>query len=719
MIEPLIQLLSGLGYVLDTPGSLARGVLSGRPGERVGGREMLEEWGALEENKPGLDWGDALGFGAEMLVDPLNLLAGAPLAYKALGKLDKLTDLKPHQLAAAGPEMGMLPLSKIRQATGRNPRIPTMEELQQAHGPWGKSLSPEEIDAFSAIDSTLAEGIEQALTKRPFDGDSPNYAPLQLGIPPINSEDQVWRELISYLDPAIARGETPHDMMLYSDIGPRDVNAGAFSKPLTPQNAKQMVGQTVHQRTYPFGEFSPFREGSSLGRDIDPESVMLNLLVPQGGQSVLSPPHHPHIKTRGPGDYLRPLFLPRDTKMRIAGAVDQPIARVGHAWSMLDPAGRPFPEYDTVRYSYGNDQIWKADAAKRWLEETAQSGQIPEFVPEEIMLPGWEKMMGQESVQKHLIAEAQLPPPIPGARSPYRRLSNEEILQAMEEARRDPKLLRKIQDDPSLERYLDSVMSRLHENPRRFSYDDLRSSSELTAPYPEANPANLLRSVPVKDPGWREIHSEASELPIEPEAMSQFAETYLTPGARVRFRTPEGIARNTETGQWGEHKGKTYGDVQSQILGGDYTPDQLKEITNANADIRSMMTRLRENDQGTLRLTPDAQAMMDPNDPRRTRALEYSEDDLYDINANIEGQKRRLKDIEQERAERMMGVQLDTGENVLFGDEANPIQQALAHLSPEQAIQAENRAILRGLPMPALLSALLGYNAAILPERGQ
>jgi hypothetical protein len=711
MLEPLIQLLSGLGYLADTPGSLARGVLSGQPGERVGGREMLEEWGVLGQNTPGLDWGDALGFGAEMLVDPLNLLAGAPLAYKALGKLDKLTDLKPHQLAAAGPEMGMLPLSKIRQATGRNPKIPTLEELQQAYGPWGKSLSPEETDAFSAIDSTLGGDIERTLTHQPFMDESTNYPPLQLGIPPIRSEDQVWRELISYLDPAIARGESPHDMMLYSDIGPRDVNAGAFSKPITPQNASQMVGQTVHQRTYPFGEFSPFREGSSLGRDIDPEKVLLNLLVPKGGQSALSPPHHPGIKTHGPGDYLRPLFLPRDTEMRIAGAVDQPIARTGHAWSMLDPAGRPFPEYDAVRYSYGNDQIWKADATKRWLEETARSGQIPEFVPEEIMVPGWEKMMGQEVIQKHLIAEAELPPPVPGAHSFYRRLSNEEILQALEEARRDPKLMRMIERDPYIGRHIDNVLSMTRQRPRRFDYDDLSHLRELTAPYPEADPTNLLRSVSINDPGWREIHSESREIPLDPEVLSQFAETYLAPGTRVRFRAPEGMARNSETGQWGEYNKKTYGDVQSQILGGDYTPDQLKEITNANADIRNMMTRLRENDRGTLR--------WDANDPENTLLREYSEDDLYDINANIEGQRRRLKEIEQERAERLMGVRLDTGENVYWGDEGNLIEQALAHLTPEQAIQAENRAILRGIPLPALLSALLGYNAAMAPERAQ
>jgi hypothetical protein len=80
MIEPLIQMLSGLGYAVDTPGALLRGVLSGAPGERRGGREMLESWG-MGKNTPGLDFGDVLGFGAEMLLDPLNLV-GAGLVGK-------------------------------------------------------------------------------------------------------------------------------------------------------------------------------------------------------------------------------------------------------------------------------------------------------------------------------------------------------------------------------------------------------------------------------------------------------------------------------------------------------------------------------------------------------------------------------------------------------------------------------------------------------------
>lgn len=83
MDDWLLELLAGVGYIFDTPGALTRGVLAGKPGERVGGREMLEEWGVLGENTEGLDAGDVAGFGADLLFDPLNLFGGLGLASKA------------------------------------------------------------------------------------------------------------------------------------------------------------------------------------------------------------------------------------------------------------------------------------------------------------------------------------------------------------------------------------------------------------------------------------------------------------------------------------------------------------------------------------------------------------------------------------------------------------------------------------------------------------
>lgn len=90
-MSPLLEaILSGVGTVgelLDAPGGYVRGALAGDLGERRSGREMLESWGVLGENEEGLDAGDVLGFGADMLLDPLNLLSGGTLgAMKAANK---------------------------------------------------------------------------------------------------------------------------------------------------------------------------------------------------------------------------------------------------------------------------------------------------------------------------------------------------------------------------------------------------------------------------------------------------------------------------------------------------------------------------------------------------------------------------------------------------------------------------------------------------------
>lgn len=94
------------GESLDKPGRSVRGLLSGKireglawlpfsdalgitdPSEATGGREMLENWGALAPNQEGLDAGDVAGFGAEILFDPLNLVGGGLIA-RSLGKAGK------------------------------------------------------------------------------------------------------------------------------------------------------------------------------------------------------------------------------------------------------------------------------------------------------------------------------------------------------------------------------------------------------------------------------------------------------------------------------------------------------------------------------------------------------------------------------------------------------------------------------------------------------
>jgi len=112
--------LSGLttvGHILDTPGSIVRGLLAGEPGrafggilepsERVYGREMLENWGMLGPNKRGLDVGDVAGFGAEVVLDPLfwssGLLKGA---LSKSGMLARKAGLLKNLRLAARPAIG-------------------------------------------------------------------------------------------------------------------------------------------------------------------------------------------------------------------------------------------------------------------------------------------------------------------------------------------------------------------------------------------------------------------------------------------------------------------------------------------------------------------------------------------------------------------------------------------------------------------------------------
>lgn len=92
------SLLGTLGYVLDTPGAYTRGVLAGRPGERVSGRELLTDWGITDQNDPNAwEVADFLGAGAEVVADPFFFLTPLKLTkagrvLEAAGGLDDVFD---------------------------------------------------------------------------------------------------------------------------------------------------------------------------------------------------------------------------------------------------------------------------------------------------------------------------------------------------------------------------------------------------------------------------------------------------------------------------------------------------------------------------------------------------------------------------------------------------------------------------------------------------
>lgn len=69
--------LGTLGYIMDTPGALVRGILAGKPlsvfgtsDERVDGRELLRQYGLAGKDD---NWGNfSAGLGAEVLLDPMT-----------------------------------------------------------------------------------------------------------------------------------------------------------------------------------------------------------------------------------------------------------------------------------------------------------------------------------------------------------------------------------------------------------------------------------------------------------------------------------------------------------------------------------------------------------------------------------------------------------------------------------------------------------------------
>lgn len=117
LLNAILGFGSGVLDVLDMPGSYLRGALGGRLGERLSGRDMLEEWGILGENQEGFDVGDVAGFGADVLFDPLNALGGVGIARKLsqIGKHNKTSEAL--RAAGAMPEE-VAALTKVVNDTG-------------------------------------------------------------------------------------------------------------------------------------------------------------------------------------------------------------------------------------------------------------------------------------------------------------------------------------------------------------------------------------------------------------------------------------------------------------------------------------------------------------------------------------------------------------------------------------------------------------------------
>jgi len=129
LMDDLLSAASTLGTVVDTPAAGVRALAAGRnplealidPSKRVSGRDVLQHWGVVGGNTPGIDIGDALGFAADIALDPLNLIGGGVLTKAVKGLRAAKASNKASKAARAAGQMPeeIAKLTKIVDESGK------------------------------------------------------------------------------------------------------------------------------------------------------------------------------------------------------------------------------------------------------------------------------------------------------------------------------------------------------------------------------------------------------------------------------------------------------------------------------------------------------------------------------------------------------------------------------------------------------------------------
>jgi hypothetical protein len=117
-----------LGDALSAPGDYIRGVLAGKPGERVGGRDLLKSYGIVPQED---NWGSfALGLAADTITDPLSFISGPAASLTKAGRAAKSLNLLDNAASAATKKA----ISSGAAAAGDLPTVAkrTMAELKGA-----------------------------------------------------------------------------------------------------------------------------------------------------------------------------------------------------------------------------------------------------------------------------------------------------------------------------------------------------------------------------------------------------------------------------------------------------------------------------------------------------------------------------------------------------------------------------------------------------------
>lgn len=168
--------LSRVGDALSAPGDYFRGLLTGKPGERVTGREMLRDAGLVGQED---NWGNfATGLVTDVVTDPLSWITGPAKSVTAAGKaLTKagLADALPSAmtrkaLSTGAARSGAIPgvakrTLKELDNTGRN--LSTLDPAVVGRPLYGTRTALREGTLDDAIryagDETAQRSAEQAL----------------------------------------------------------------------------------------------------------------------------------------------------------------------------------------------------------------------------------------------------------------------------------------------------------------------------------------------------------------------------------------------------------------------------------------------------------------------------------------------------------------------------------------------------------------------------
>lgn len=229
--------LATVGNVLDLPGSMVRDVLTlNNPFDQLltptssenrnTGRDVLTKWGATEANDPD-KWevADFLGFGVEVLADPLTYLSAGGsavgkggLAAKNAGLMDDLLKVVP---ANVGPRQARVSTSLDDLLRARPTDVPADDLAKGLDGAWdigrGQALS-NSAKGLGVELSTLGDDALDQFTSQPLGGLASFKVPFTSMDPIVLGTGETGQKIARGLD---TLGTKIHDAKLpFTDFAP-------------------------------------------------------------------------------------------------------------------------------------------------------------------------------------------------------------------------------------------------------------------------------------------------------------------------------------------------------------------------------------------------------------------------------------------------------------------------------------------------------------------